>query len=291
MSLIIYSNKNPLILRNLAKEFDIKQIKDKQGFFESIFAKKITSIDLSFCYDTKNINLKYLKISKIILATSKRIKAHLTNEGIEEKKIDVLYPTFSPREIKLKESRKKLFEILKIKDKKQNIITFRANNLKKSGAKEFVDIIRILKENNFLALLCGEQKQIETLKFQIAKHLSFKNLILLEDFSDLNMLYCASDIFILPSHLKTFSLDALKAMYYNCGVFITRTNDASEILDVFSTLGSPEDENTEFKISALLSSEDNDLEKIKKTNHKIAKKYILSEGNKRLKIIISSLQK
>jgi len=291
MSLTIYSNKNHLILRNLAKEFDIKQIKDKQGFFESIFAKKLTSIDLSFCYDIKNVNIKYLKISKIILASSKRIKAHLVNEGLEEKKIEVIYPTFSPKEIKLKESRKQLFEILKLKDKKQNIITFRANNLKKSGAKEFVEIVKTIKEKNFLALLCGDSKQIATLKFQIAKHLSFENLILLEDFNDLNLLYCASDIFILPSYLKTFSLDALKAMYYNCGVFVTRTNDASEILDVFSTLGSPEDDNTEFKISALLSSEDNDLEKIKKTNHKKAKKYILSEQNKHLKKIISTLQK
>lgn len=101
-----------------------------------------------------------------------------------------------------------------------------------------------------------------------------EKLILLDDFEDMDKLFIASDIFLLPTTNKTFNTNILKAMYCKCAVFTTVTNDASELVDVFSTMESPQDRSMQFKLDALLH-DDTELNTIKEQNYNVAKEFYL----------------
>jgi glycosyltransferase involved in cell wall biosynthesis len=112
-----------------------------------------------------------------------------------------------------------------------------------------------------------------------------EKLILLDDFKDMDKLFIASDIFLLPTTNKTFNTNILKAMYCKCAVFTTIINDASELVDVFSTMESPQDRSMQFKLDALLHNKD-ELETIKQQNYDVAKEYTLEKQLKKIRRII-----
>ena len=82
----------------------------------------------------------------------------------------------------------------------------------------------------------------------------------------------ASGIFLLPTKLKLFSLNTLRAMFYKTAVFVIKRNSSSEILDIYSIIQSEEDRATPFKIDALLQNT-KELKKIQKENYQISLEY------------------
>ena len=111
---------------------------------------------------------------------------------------------------------------------------------------------------------------------------------MLENYSKIDDLFLASDIFILPTYNKSFSTNIIKAMYCENVVFLSLENDAKEIVDVFASMDSPTDPSTAFKIDAILSNE-NDLEMIKKQNREIALEFALESNLEKINHIIENV--
>lgn len=224
-----------------------------------------------------------------IIVTSNLTKLNLVKKHqMPAEKIEVVYPSFTPSEINIKEARKDFFNQLKM-DKKTKIIFFTAKNLKNNGVKEFIDIILSLSATNVKVIIAGERNQITNLKFQTSKYNFGDKVLLYEDFENEDLLFAISDIFILPTTVASFSLNILKAMYYKTAVFITADNASREIVDVFATMDGPNDRSMPFKVDALLQGND-DLKLIKKQNRKTAKKLSMQNQLKQLERIVKRLK-
>lgn len=227
--------------------------------------------------------------SKISIVNSHAIKAQIIETAkVQANKIEVMYPSFVPKEIDIKASKKEFLTQLNL-DKKTKIILFTANNLKNSGVKEFINTILNLNSTNFRVIIASDTQQITNLKFQIAKYNFEDKVLLYENFENMDLLFAIADIFVLPTHNQAFAVNILKAMYYKTAVFVTAYNHSSEIVDVFATMNLPNDPSTAFKIDALLSRNE-DLKVIKKQNHKVAKQLTVQKELEKFNILIEKIK-
>jgi hypothetical protein len=110
----------------------------------------------------------------------------------------------------------------------------------------------------------------------------------LENYKNIDEIFIASDIFILPTYNKSFSSNILKAMFCECVVFVTIENDVKEVVDVFASMDSPTDSSTAFKIDAILSAQD-DLDLIKKQNADLAQEFTLQSNLEKINYIIENV--
>lgn len=281
---IFFRNKTNLI-NELQKDERIEVLK-KQSLFQKLSFSKKEYADIYFhsgLLDDEAIsNIKNAK--KTIVNSKMQRKEILQKVDVLKENIKVIYPSINMSYKKPKEIKEKLCKEYDI-DSTPKIIYFTAKNLKTSGVKEFFDIIVSLNSMNKQIVISSDKHQINALKFLISKYNFGDEVLLLEDYKNPNELFLAADIFLLPTHNKSFATNILKAMYCKCAVIATSTNYASELLDVFATMENPSDSNTSFKIDALLQREE-DLKEIQKYNRKIAKKYELVKNIKKLNSII-----
>lgn len=77
-------------------------------------------------------------------------------------------------------------------------------------------------------------------------------------------------------------------MYCECVVFLSIENDSKEIVDVFASMDSPNDPSTAFKIDAILLDND-EIEKIKKENKKVAQEATLQSNLEKFNYIIGNV--
>ena len=284
---IYFRNKTNLI-NELQKDERIFTLK-KQSLLKKLSFSKKEYADIYFhsgALDDEAI--LYIKNAKKTIVNSKRLKKEIIDKtNISKENINVIYPSLNMIYKKPKDIKEKICKEFDI-DSTPKIIFFTAKNLKTSGVKEFFDIIVSSNSMNKQVIVTSDKNQITSLKFLISKYNFGGEVLLLEDFPNINELFLAADIFILPTHNKSFASNILKAMYCKCAVITTSTNYASELLDVFATMENPNDSTTAFKVDALLSRED-DLKYIQKENRKIAKKYELSKNINKLKTIIGSI--
>lgn len=127
------------------------------------------------------------------------------------------------------------------------------------------------------------------MQFQLPKYQNLQDkIILLENYKNIDDLFLASDIFLLPTYNKTFSSNILKAMYCKCVVFLSIDNDAKEVVDVFASMDSPTDPSIAFKIDAVLLDK-NELKKIKKENKKLAKEFELEANLNKMNFILENV--
>lgn len=284
---ISFKAKNRLI-EELLKQDNISLV-SKSSFMDKILFKKKEYANVYFHTGTiDNIASENIKNAKKIIVNSKTSKEEILQKfNIDENSIEVVYPAVDieykkPKEIKLQFCEK--FNI----DPKKKIIFFTGRNLKASGVIEFINIVMQLTTNNFFALVAGEKKQITNLKFQLSKFNLEDKLLLLEDYEDIDELFLASDIFLLPTHTKSFALNVLKAMFSKSVVFTTVNNASKELIDVFSTMESPNDRSMQFKLEAILQNKD-DMKLIKKQNRKIAKNYTLEKQLEKINSILETI--
>jgi hypothetical protein len=284
---ISFKTKNILIER-LTKQKNIETIKEG-NFFSNLFSKKKYA-DIYFhtgVLDEKSI--EDIKNSKITIAnTFASMNQIIAKTKISHEKIKVIYPSINVKYKNPEETKEKICEELKI-DSANKIIFFTAKNIKSSGVKEFLDICSSLTYENFKIIIAGEKKQLAALQFQLTKYQKIEDkIILLEDYKNIDDLFFASDIFLLPTYNKSFSTNILKAMFCECAVFLSLENDAKEILDVFASLDSPSDPSTTFKIDAILQGE-NDLIEIKKQNRELALEFTLESNLEKINHIIKNV--
>lgn len=286
MLTINYKTKNSLISKLLENE-NIKEVK-KPSFFSKVLGSKEFA-DVYFhsgSFDIEAIeNIKHAKKVFVNSQTSHHELLKALQENLE--KVEVLYPSVNVEYEKPKKVKQTFCQEQNI-DPKKKIILFTAKNFKTSGVKEFLSIIFQLSSENFIAVIEGDKKQITNLRFQLSKINAEDKILLLEDYSNKDELFLASDIFILPTFSQSFASNILKAMYCKTAVFVTAANPAKEIVDVFSMMESPDDRSMQFKVEALLQNKD-DLKLIKKQNRKIAKEYSLEKALEKVEKIILTI--
>ncbi|WP_152059394.1 glycosyltransferase, partial [Aliarcobacter butzleri] len=169
------------------------------------------------------------------------------------------------------------------------LIFFTAKNFKTSGIKEFLDICSNLNYLNFKIIIAGDKRQIGSLQFSLPKYKKLEEkIILIDDYKNFDELFLVSDIFLLPTHNKSFAINILKAMFCKCVVFLSIKNDAKEVIDVFASMSSPTDATIAFKIDAILLDE-KELENIKEQNNKLAKECSIENNLKRFNEKISNI--
>lgn len=284
---ISYKSKN-ILIEKLEKQLNIEVIKAK-SFFSKLFSKKQYA-DIYFHTGSLNEeSIDTIKNSKITIVNSFSAKNEIIESTkIEDEKIEVIYPSINvdfkePNEVKVK-----ICEELKI-DLETKLIFFTAKNIKSSGVKEFLDICASLNYEDFKIIISASQKQINNLQFQLPKYEGLKDkLIILEDYKNIDDLFLASDIFILPTHNKSFSSNILKAMFCKCVVFVTIQNEVKEVVDVFASMDNPSDSSISFKLDAILSAE-NDLKEIKEQNRKLALEFTLENNLVKINHIIENV--
>ena len=285
---ISYKTKTNLISELLEQE-NIKVIEEKKGLISKFISSKKEYADIYFhsgSIDEKAIDLS--ENAKTIIVNSYSSKEELLSKAnIDSKKVEVVYPSIDIDYEKPKFVKQRVCEKLEISPSKK-IILFTANNIKASGVKEFIETIFSLNEQNFIGIIAADSKQIYNLKFQLSKFSYSNKLLLVEDYDNMDELYLASDIFLLPTYNKSFATSVLKAMYCKCAVFTTVNNHAKELVDVFSTMESPTDRSAPFKVDALLMQKE-ELKKIKKENRKTAKKFTLEKNLQKVNEIIQAV--
>lgn len=284
---ISYKTKT-ILTEQLLKQENIREIENK-SFLSKIFSSKQDYADIYFHTGTiDEESLKNISNSKLTIVNSQSTKHKLLLQGnIDSNKIHVIYPTVNIEYKKSKDIKLEICEELGLKEKSK-IIFFTAKNFKTAGLKEFIQIIANLQNDNFQVLIAGDKKQITNLKFQMSNINLAENIILVEDYKNMDDLFLISDIFILPTYNQNFAMNVLRAMYCKCAVFTPTLNHASELIDVFATMDDPDDRSTAFKVDALLLGID-DLKLIKKQNRKIAKEFTLEKNLLKLNQLIENI--
>lgn len=284
---IFYKTKN-ILIEQLEKQSNIEVLKEK-SFFSKIFSsKKFPDIYFHSGILDEDSKENILNSKITIVNSFASMNEIIARTKISHEKIKVIYPSINVKYQDSEKTKEKICKELKI-DLESKIIFFTAKNIKSSGVKEFLDICSSLNYQNFKIIIAASSKQMYNLKFQLPKYTHLENkLILLEDYKNIDELFLASDIFILPTYNKSFSSNILKAMFCECVVFVTIENDVKEVVDVFASMDSPSDPSIAFKIDAILLA-DNDFKQIKKQNRELAQEFTLENNLEKINHIIKNV--
>lgn len=284
---IFYKSKN-ILIEQLEKQSNIEVLKEK-NFFSKIFSsKRFPDIYFHSGILDEDSKENILNSKMTIVNSFASMNEIIARTKISHEKIKVIYPSINVEYKEPKQTKAKICQELDITIETK-IIFFTAKNIKSSGVKEFLDICLSLNYQNFKVIIAANNKQIYNLKFQLPKYTNLENkIILLEDYKNMDDLFLASDIFILPTYNKSFSSNILKAMFCECVVFVTIENDVREVVDVFASMDSPYDPSIAFKIDAILLSDD-DFKQIKKQNRELALEFTLESNLEKINHIIKNV--
>lgn len=284
---IAIKNKTNLTLQ-LEKKYDVTY-HEKPTFLSTLLLKKKTNPDIYFHKGFLSSEAVLLiESSKIVIVSSNSVKKEIIDKvsNIDIEKLHVRYPYFINK-IEYDKSIKKEFKRKNNIKKDSKILFFRGKDLSKNGLETVFDIISRMYKENFTLVIESGSKQIVPLKLKMEKSEVKFNYLLLEDYENVDELFIASDIFILPTQQKYFSLDVLKAMYYRNAVFLMESNHGSEIIDTFSLINTSADRSVSFKVDSLLINKD-ELKKIQKENQKIAQNFSLEKNIEEIVHIITN---
>ena len=279
---------NNILIDKLSKQDNIEILKDANFLLKLFSKKKYADVYFHSGNLDENSIDNILNAKMTITNCFSSMNEIIAKTKISHDKIKVIYPSIDIEYKKNKDVKEKLCEELQI-DAKNKIILFTAKNFKTSGIKEFLDICSSISYEEFKVIVAGKKQQIRSLQFQIPKYQKLQDkIILLEDYKNMDDLFLASDIFILPTYNKSFSTNVAKAMFCRCAVFLSIDNDAKEIVDVFASMDSPTDSAMSFKLDAVLNGKD-DLKLIKKDNRKLASEFSLENNLAKFNSIMDNI--
>jgi len=231
-------------------------------------------------------SLDMVEHSKVIIVNSNSLKEQICQKKsyINKNKIFVLYPYLNTQKHYSKKIKKEFRENHGIK-KEQKILFFTGKNIFSSGIEKFLELIVSLERDNYKIVIDTNVEEKQKLEERL-KHYNLEiNTIVLENYTDVDELLMASDIFILPTKQKLFASIVLKAMYFKNIVFVSSDNSSSEIIDSFSLIVGQKDQNLSFKVDALLKNK-KELKKIQKENYHVVKNMTFDNYMKELVDII-----
>ncbi len=286
--LSIYYKLNNVLIEKLLKDENVSLYK-KQSIFQKLAFKAKIYPDVYFHngpLDEEAIEM--IENAKKTIANSYTMKIEIIKTcKITNDKVEVIYPTITSTYLKPKDSKEILSQEFEF-DKKNKIILFHSKNLLKNGVLEFLDILASLSSDNYTAIIAGSKNQIYSLKFKFTKYNLDDKVIFIEDYKNIDLLYSAADIFILPTYVKAFSSNVLKAMFFKTAVFVSANSASKEVIDIFSTMDSPRDRSMQFKVEALLLNKD-ELKGIKKANKESSSEFLFDVQFRRLKEIVFNI--
>ena len=209
--------------------------------------------------------------AKHIIANSQMVKSEIIDTyEIDSKKISVVHNGVKTKEFNYQNSFDKLSKEFSI-NKGQKILLYVGSGFERKGVKEFLQIIFELRNLDIKAFVVGKEKNIEYYQ-QLSKKLDIdRQVIFAGARGDVDDFYTISDIFLFPTHYEPFSNVILEAMSFKNAVFTTKQNGASEVLDDYFTMDSPNDSQVISKINDLLQDQVK-LENIKKQNRMKSKR-------------------
>lgn len=282
---IAIKNKTNLTLQ-LEKLYQVTYY-EKETLLSKLMFQKQSVPDIYFHQGIINKDaISLAKKASLVIVNSHNTKSDFAQIApeVSQNKIEILYPYFIPKQEydkKIKKSFKEKYNI----DKKSKIIFFRGKDILKSGIEPLFSTLSRLYEENFTLIIESNSKQIVPLRLQMERAQIKYPYILFEDIKEIEELFIASDIFILPTSQKYFATDILQAIYYKNAVFVTEENSASEIVDVFSYIEGVGDKSISFKVDSLLLNKD-ELKKIQKENKKESEKYTLEQSLEKISKLI-----
>lgn len=259
------------IIKELEKQFEITYYAE-QTFFEKLFLKEKKYPDIYFHQGSINTkSLDMIEHSKIIIVNSHSLKEQIGEKRtyISENKIFVLYPYITTKiqyDKQIKKDFRKKYQV----EKKQRVLFFTGKDLFLSGLEQFLTTINNLENKNYKIVINTNSQIIHKLNERLQHYNLDKEILVLEDYPNIDELFVAADIFILPTKQKLFAPNVLKAMYFKNAVFVSRDNAASEIIDSFSLIVGKNDQNLSFKVDALLGNK-KELKKTQKENYLVVK--------------------
>lgn len=77
-------------------------------------------------------------------------------------------------------------------------------------------------------------------------------------------------------------------MFFKTAVFVSSNSASKEVIDIFSTMDSPNDRSMQFKVEAILSNKD-ELKKIKKENKDVSNEFLFDIQFERLKQVVANI--
>jgi hypothetical protein len=272
----------------LEKKYDVTYYV-KPTFLKKLLFVKTDYPDIYFHKGSLSVeSVTLIENAKIVIVNAINVKKAIVKKlrHLDAEKIHLMYPYYHTK-VEFDKEIKKEFKRKYTIDKKSKIIFICGKDLQKSGLMVLFDLISRMYKENFTILIESSSKQIAPLRLQMERSVPTFNYILFEDYQNMEELFIASDIFILPTQQKYFSTDILRAMYYRNAVFLMEENHASEIIDTFSLIQSAEDRSVSFKVDSLLINNE-ELKKIQKENQKIAKTHSLENSVNNISNIITT---
>jgi len=171
--------------------------------------------------------------TKLIIANSNMVKSQIINHyAVPEKKIKVIYngvdiKKFSPQNTQI--YRTQVRKELSISEDAK-VVLFVGSGFERKGLGTLIRTASLIKSEKNLRLLIIGRGNINKFK-SIAKKYSIHNSILfLGARSDVEKLYAAADIFVLPTIYDPFSNATLEAMASGLPVITTRNNGVAELI-------------------------------------------------------------
>ena len=280
-------NTKTKVIKELEKKFEITYYTE-QSFFEKLLLKEKKYPDIYF--HQGSINTKALDIiehSKVTIVNSNALKEQICEKRtyVKASKIFVIYPYINTQLKYSKQLKKEFRKKYEIK-KEQRIIFFTGKNLILSGLEKFLEIVRSLERDNYKIVIETNTQEKQKIQERVNHYKLDNKTIILENYTNIDELFIAADMFILPTKQKLFALNVLKAMYFKNAVFVSSDNASSEIIDSFSLILGEKDRNTPFKVDALLGNK-KELKKIQKENYQVVKNIKFDTYMEELEYIIS----
>jgi len=215
--------------------------------------------------------------SKFIIANSKMVKKDIESAYcVDPSKIKVIYNGINPPRVEITNR-----EVYSLRTKfnlksDRKLIIFVGNGFQRKGLQSFLGILSKLKQDEFDAVVIGEDKNIDFYK-NIATDLGLSNVQFFGKRADVDLFYFISDFVILPTKYDPFSNVVLEAMSYKNVVITTKQNGASEILDPDLIMSDHNDFSIATKISELLDDK-NKMDLIKNNNFLISKNFSIARN-------------
>ena len=254
--------------------------------FLSIEAKsKLNLLHPTYLY----LEQKCFNNAKSIIANSKMVKDEIIRTyDINPNKIDIIYNGIEFKEVDYQKSFKKLSqEFGVIQD--QPILLYVGSGFKRKGVEEFLRIVAMLKTKGVKAFVIGKENNMSYYQ-ELSKKLNIDNQIFFTGPRlDVNDFYTISDVFLFPTHYDPFSNVVLEAMYFDNAVFTTRSNGASEILDIDFIMDIPYDKKVAVSIDNLINNRAS-LNEVKIKNKKISKRFSIEKNLKQTLKVINKIE-
>jgi glycosyltransferase involved in cell wall biosynthesis len=223
--------------------------------------------------------------SKVTIVNSGILKDVLVDKlSVNPMSIKVIYPAVKAFKFKKKDIKIPFYAKHNI-PKEKKIIYFTAKNFEKAGFLSFCDIISKIESTNFQAVVSTQDEKEKVFVQDVLKHMSNEHEILIVE----EEIFEIADIFVLPTSFVNFSINIVKAMAGKCIAFVPESNNAVELVDVFSIMKDQNDSNTAYKIDMVLRVK-TELKKIQKENYSVGKKLTLEYQEKKLNKIIEELK-